>query len=254
MEALEKLNETLLEQNFIEAKDEFTILEEAKTIAKKYAKVEHSIAVLSDLKTNKSYIYRGLVAQALGLENTQTEEEIDSIWEEGIFSRIHPDHLSKKYQFEIQFFQFLKGVPIEKRSHYYVVQNISILNQSDVYTNILFRMFYISSQTNGSVRHALCLYNFPPMLHQNSEFEGVIMNAATGETVVLDDENSKNILTWREKEVLTLIDRGYSSKIIANDLNISIHTVSRHRQNILEKLRAINSLEACRLAKSIGLI
>ena len=34
-----------------------------------------------------------------------------------------------------------------------------------------------------------------------------------------------------------------------NTLSISIHTVNRHRQNILSKLCASNSVEACRIAK-----
>ncbi|MDE5846342.1 MAG: LuxR C-terminal-related transcriptional regulator [Muribaculaceae bacterium] len=41
---------------------------------------------------------------------------------------------------------------------------------------------------------------------------------------------------------------------IAGLLNISIHTVSRHRQEIISKLQVKNTHEACRLAKSMGLI
>ncbi|MBR6648577.1 MAG: response regulator transcription factor [Bacteroidaceae bacterium] len=51
-----------------------------------------------------------------------------------------------------------------------------------------------------------------------------------------------------------MIDAGMSSKEIAVMLNISIYTVSRHRQNILEKLRAKNSSHACTRAKNLQLI
>ena len=37
-------------------------------------------------------------------------------------------------------------------------------------------------------------------------------------------------------------------------LSISIHTVSRHRQEILGKLQVKNSIEACRLAKNLRLL
>ena len=37
-------------------------------------------------------------------------------------------------------------------------------------------------------------------------------------------------------------------------LSISIHTVSRHRQEILTRLQVKNSIEACRLAKEMKLI
>ena len=43
---------------------------------------------------------------------------------------------------------------------------------------------------------------------------------------------------------LSSIDDGASSKLIASSLGISIHTVSRHRQNILSKFRAANSAQA----------
>jgi len=44
------------------------------------------------------------------------------------------------------------------------------------------------------------------------------------------------------------------SKEIADTLSISINTVNRHRQNILERLRVNNSIEACRIAEFMGLL
>lgn len=46
----------------------------------------------------------------------------------------------------------------------------------------------------------------------------------------------KPILTTREKEVLRLIAEGKSNKEMANLLFISVHTVERHRANIMDKL------------------
>ena len=62
------------------------------------------------------------------------------------------------------------------------------------------------------------------------------------------------MLSEREKEILQLIDQGRLSKEIADALSISIHTVNRHRQNILSKLGVSNSIEACRIAKRLNLI
>ena len=45
-----------------------------------------------------------------------------------------------------------------------------------------------------------------------------------------------DVLTARELEVLKLIAEANTSKQIAEQLVISIKTVERHRQNILEKL------------------
>lgn len=57
-----------------------------------------------------------------------------------------------------------------------------------------------------------------------------------------------------EREVLQLISAGKMSKEIAILLSISIHTVNRHRQNILSKLKADTSIEACRIAEYMHLI
>lgn len=46
----------------------------------------------------------------------------------------------------------------------------------------------------------------------------------------------KSTLTAREKEVLKLIAEGKSNKEIGDLLFISVHTVERHRANIMEKL------------------
>ena len=49
-------------------------------------------------------------------------------------------------------------------------------------------------------------------------------------------------------------NKGMSSIDISNTLSISKNTVSSHRQNILEKLQAKNSVEACKIAKEMKLI
>ena len=57
-----------------------------------------------------------------------------------------------------------------------------------------------------------------------------------------------------KRQILQLIDMGKTSHEIARELFISKNTVSRHRQNILEKLQVKNSIEACRIAKELKLL
>lgn len=73
------------------------------------------------------------------------------------------------------------------------------------------------------------------------------------ETLFLSEEH-RNILSEREKEILRCIRKGLSSKEIAATLYISVNTVNRHRQNILEKLSVGNSIEACRAAELMKLL
>lgn len=50
-------------------------------------------------------------------------------------------------------------------------------------------------------------------------------------------------LTPREKEIIDLLAKGFSAKKIAEDLNLSIHTVKTHRKNILAKCECKNTAE-----------
>jgi DNA-binding NarL/FixJ family response regulator len=67
-------------------------------------------------------------------------------------------------------------------------------------------------------------------------------------------EEEFDVLTPRELEVLKLIAEAYTSKQIADALFISIKTVDRHRQNILEKLGMRDRVELTRYAIRRGLI
>ena len=67
-------------------------------------------------------------------------------------------------------------------------------------------------------------------------------------------EEQFDVLTPRELEVLKLIAEAYTSKQIADELFISIKTVDRHRQNILEKLGMRDRLDLTRYAIRRGLI
>ncbi len=51
-----------------------------------------------------------------------------------------------------------------------------------------------------------------------------------------DVEDSYELLTLREREILQLVAEGKSNKEIAGMLNLSVYTVETHRSNILAKL------------------
>jgi DNA-binding NarL/FixJ family response regulator len=67
-------------------------------------------------------------------------------------------------------------------------------------------------------------------------------------------EEQFDVLTPRELEVLKLIAEANTSREIADKLFISIKTVDRHRQNILDKLGMRDRVELTRYAIRRGLI
>jgi PAS domain S-box-containing protein len=61
-------------------------------------------------------------------------------------------------------------------------------------------------------------------------------------------ESLPGALTPREREILTLLAKGYSTLDIASLLSISVNTVRNHIQHILQKLQVHTRLEAVAIA------
>ena len=66
--------------------------------------------------------------------------------------------------------------------------------------------------------------------------------------------NPVDLLTGREREVLTMIAEGKTNKEIANTLNLSVYTVESHRGSVMEKLNLHNSGDIIRFALRNGLM
>lgn len=62
------------------------------------------------------------------------------------------------------------------------------------------------------------------------------------------------LLTTRETEILKLLDKGYSYKIIADQCCISPHTVNSHIKKIYEKLHASDRQDALIKARRKGIV
>jgi DNA-binding NarL/FixJ family response regulator len=56
-------------------------------------------------------------------------------------------------------------------------------------------------------------------------------------------DDSYELLTTREREILQLVAEGKSNKEVAASLNLSLHTVETHRRNLQEKLNLHNFAE-----------
>lgn len=251
MEIIDELNGELLRQDF---NDETKLpfpeeLERYKAIARSYSITENTLSVLSDMKTNTSHIYYGGFSRTLGLK--ESGPTIDSIWESQILDLVHPEDLQAKYLQELRFFRFIKRQPKTKRPDFYLANIIRMRDPSGSYIQVLHRMFYIPAPSGNSMWMALCLYGPMPF---SLPGKSMVINSATGQFSALGERSGASILSERERQVLRLIEKGMSSKDIAGALTISVHTVSRHRQEILGKLKVRNSFEACRVARNLGMI
>jgi DNA-binding NarL/FixJ family response regulator len=67
-------------------------------------------------------------------------------------------------------------------------------------------------------------------------------------------EDSYELLTMREREILQLLAEGKTNKEVANLLNLSLYTVETHRGNILQKLNLHSAPELILYAVRKGVI
>ena len=61
-------------------------------------------------------------------------------------------------------------------------------------------------------------------------------------------------LSDREREVLTLLARGYTNQEIAKQLFISVRTAETHRAHIMQKLHLASRAELVRYALAEGML
>lgn len=245
MSCLKKLNQLLKSQSFNgDTIDVSQLLDYAKNISQ----IENVTVVVSDMRCGISRIFPGKFGIVLGVSNYVEE---NSIWEKAILNLMTEKQREEKYLAELRFFNFLRHVPRHARPDYYLVSKLRMKAATGDTIDVIHRMYYIYADDSETVTHALCLYGRPTF-----DFIGKnrIVNSFTGVSEELTASGDSSILSRREKQVLTLIDSGKRSYEIADILSISKNTVSRHRQQILAKLQVKNSMEACRIAKTMKII
>lgn len=213
-----------------------------------WASVENVLIVVSDMAEYKSHIIAGGFASNLDIGEYQQE---NTIWESRILSLMSPQEQEEKYIAELRFFHYLRHLPKSKKADYYLMSKLRFSFRNGDIHDVLHRMYYIFDQNGENLKFAICIYGPLPFDFKGKSFA---VNSVSGIKEELTASGNDSILSRRERQILAMIDTGMKSSEIAVQLNISIHTVSRHRQEIIGKLQVKNTHEACRIAKSMALL
>lgn len=80
-------------------------------------------------------------------------------------------------------------------------------------------------------------------IHQSRKEYNMLLDRVHSLEHLVESNCGKFKLTSRESEIVRLIMKGHSYKIIASDLNISEKTVAKHVSNIFAKVSATNKVE-----------
>lgn len=230
-------------------------IECCKNVVANIITVTNACCVITDAARDYCYLYCGELASLLGMEGAPIYKEIGSSDEDIIYNRMHPEDLVEKRMLEYEFFKFVSPLPAREKLQYKATCRIRIKDDKGGY-----RVFDNSTQIMrcspaGKIWLILCCYDLSSCQEGISDINPQIINNHSGDIIRYSfSDKKKHILTDREKEILLLIKEGKLSKQIADILGISVHTVNRHRQNILERLCVGNSVEALTAAISMRLL
>jgi len=257
MDVLRKEINAIYDRQNLDAENlEPEVVENCKRRMEIIVGVDNDCRVLTDASTDSCYIYGGEFARLIGLCDTDTyAQKMGSSDEDVIYNRIHPEDLVDKRMLELYFFKYVDALPEDEKKRYMATCHFRIRNKHGEYIFVDNSTRVMHLSPNGKIWLILCCYGLSPVQEPLPGISSCIINNATGmiTEVSLSDRRAR-ILTEREKKILNLIKEGKLSKQIAGILGISVHTVNRHRQNILEKLSVGNSVEAVMAASLMKLL
>ena len=171
-------------------------------------------------------------------------EYIETSQELNIENLVHPDDLEVVRRIDKKVWEFLDTLPEEEKLTYKYIYEMRILDRGK-YVRMIYQMRLLAFKDDNFL--AIGMIDLSPEQSANTSVRFQIKNCITDEVVPFAIEIATDVLlTPREREILALAKEGMFSKEISEKLNISIHTVNRHRQNILEKLQVDNIIEAIR--------
>lgn len=83
---------------------------------------------------------------------------------------------------------------------------------------------------------------------------GIMARVVRGEAPAPSESSALSVLTPREREVFQLLALGKANKEVAAQLDLSLGTVKKHRENLQRKLDCHSAAELARLAIREGLL
>jgi len=251
-----EINGIYEKQNLKEEYLDASILDECKRRIDVAVNVDDGCRVITDASADSCCVFGGRFARLIGLCDTDSYfKEMHSSDEDAIYDCIHPEDLVDKRMLEYEFFKYIDSLPVDEKLRYKATCRFRLKNRNGAYIFVNNSTQIMRLSPNGKIWLILCCYDLSPSQEQASSIMPRIIDNASGEIIeVALSEKRDHILTGREKEILNLIKEGKPSKQIADILGISIHTVNRHRQNILEKLNVGNSFEAVMAAAAMKLL
>ena len=247
--------EIINQQSFIEEELDYSIFEKHKPLLQTIATVGNSGVSVFDVFKKEHLFYSPNFGQLLGFNLKQIEENGHSFLDE----KIHPEDFDALTLNGISLFKLFYQFSNDEKANYKLINEYRMLNKDNVYTRVIEQQQCLELDHKGNIWLTLSIIDISPNQEINEGLKSQLLNFRTGKIVDFQNEIKENdivsiSLTKRELQILKMVKDGLLSKEISNNLNISLNTVNTHRQRVLEKLGANNSMEAVVFASKLGIL
>ena len=175
-----------------------------------------------------------------------TPAEIINIGKDFVAKLIGPDDFNFVNQAIHQAMTYVHELPVEERKHVYVVFYNRAVRKDGSLTVIQNQNVPLVFDANNIPYVFINVITDISRIRPTNIPQAVIINKHSQTRFYLDENHmklsgGKSVFTPREREIIELLIKGYSSRKIAEELFISYETARTHRKNILQKAGVSNT-------------
>lgn len=232
--------------------EKLTIWEKHRPYIELLASVNNSSVYVAEYRTGYWFLSDNI--RIFGYETDQLNApDISPVFLE---SRVHPDDFVVMEATQSKLLDFIQSFPIEQRKDYKHIYELRARNAEGIYTRFIVQQQILELDEDGQPWLLFGIIDLSPDTSSMEQVKVRVINYKTGEVIpfsIVEPEHGIK-LSEREREILMLVRQGMQSKEISNKLFLSIHTVNKHRQNIMQKMNTNNVLEAIEYARRLGLL
>jgi DNA-binding CsgD family transcriptional regulator len=230
---------------------DYSKLNKHTEVVETLAEVSNSSIQIFDLNEKKIVFFSKNYAHLLGYTKSEFEALNYAFFE----AKIHPDDKYDLAMFGLSSLKLFKELSNDEKLNHKVVYEFRMLNSNEKYVRVIDQYQILELDATGQIWLMMSTVDLSPNQDVESSVKCQILNFRTGKIIPSSVDNKPQMeLTKRELEILTFVKQGFLSKEISDKLFISVHTVNTHRQRLLEKLGANNTIEAIIFATKHGLI
>ncbi|MFD3001067.1 LuxR C-terminal-related transcriptional regulator [Pontibacter toksunensis] len=172
---------------------------------------------------------------------------------------VHPDDLQNTWKLRRTIWEFILTLPAADQVQFKFNYDYRIIKPCGKEVRVFAQNSVLQSDNRGNITHIMAVYSDISHWKKSEQQLASIVSNAKDTCLFFSTEGNEpchtpSSLSKRELEIVKLMAEGYSSKIIADKLFISFHTVNTHRQKIMEKTKTKNTGGLVQFVISHGLI